>query len=224
MRLFLGVGELNSDVIPLDIDHAKHSVGGMKGHIFRRFTHVIMCLIPILYYTKGSQLSDLFSMEPIEFVTFCLLLLIFLELLRLYFGIVIVGQREYEAKQISALAWGAFAVCLALIVSPESKNFEGMESGVYAAPLIWGLTFVDPIMGEIKRSKKGIKAAIGGGLIASYIIWLSSTYFLGTPIIASIILAPMTVLGELPTVKWIDDNATMILLPLTVLLVIEPFL
>ena len=215
---------MTSNSIPLDIDHAKHSVGGMSGHIFRRFTHVIMCLIPFLYYTRGEQLSKLVSMNPNQFVICCLLILISLELIRLYFGIIIVGQREYEAKQISALAWGAFAVCLALIFSPESKNFDGMESGLYAAPLIWGLTFVDPIMGEIKRSKKGLKAAIIGGLVTSYIIWLSSTYFLGTPLIASIILAPMTVLGELPTVKWIDDNATMILLPLTVLLVIEPFL
>ena len=215
---------MTDGVIPIDIDHAKHSIGGMKGHIFRRFTHVIMCLIPFLYYTKGSQLSGLFSMEPTDFVTFCLLLLIFLEVLRLYFGIVIVGQREYEAKQVSALAWGAFAVCLALIISPESKNFEGMESGMYAAPLFWGLTFVDPIMGEIKRSKRGMKVAIFGGLITSYVIWFSSSYYLGTPIIASIILAPLTVLGELPTVKWIDDNATMILVPLTVLLFIEPFL
>ena len=95
---------------------------------------------------------------------------------------------------------------------------------MYAAPLIWGLTFVDPIMGEIKRSKRGMKVAIFGGLITSYIIWFSSSYYLGTPIIASIILAPLTVLGELPTVKWIDDNATMILVPLTVLLFIEPFL
>jgi len=216
--------KLNSDVIPLDIDHAKHSVGGIRGHIFRRFTHIIMCIIPILYYTKGSQLSGFFSIEPNQFVTSCLLILIFLELIRLKFGIVIVGQREYEAEQISALAWGAFAVCLALIISPESRNFNGMESGMYAAPLIWGLTFVDPIMGEIKRSKKGINAAIIVGLVTSYIIWLSCSYFLGTPILASVILAPLTVLGELPTVRWIDDNATMILLPLTVLLVIEPFL
>tara|TARA_B000000475_G_C15825378_1_gene377553 strand:+ start:179 stop:613 length:435 start_codon:yes stop_codon:yes gene_type:complete len=111
-------------------------------------------------------------MNPNQFVICCLLILISLELIRLYFGIIIVGQREYEAKQISALAWGAFAVCLALIFSPESKNFDGMESGLYAAPLIWGLTFVDPIMGEIKRSKKGIKFAIIGGLITSYIIWV----------------------------------------------------
>ena len=79
-------------------------------------------------------------------------------------------------------------------------------------------------MGEIKRSKKGIKFAIIGGLITSYIIWFSSSYFLGTPILASLILAPLTVIGELPTVRWIDDNATMVLLPLAILLIIEPFL
>ena len=219
-----GEKSMTDNEIPIDIDHAKHSVGGLGGHFFRRFTHVFMAIIPILYFIKGENLADFFSLTPNELVTYACLSLVFLEMIRLYFGIIIIGQREYEAKQISALAWGAFAVCLALIISPESKNFDGLESGIYAAPLIWGLTFVDPIMGEIKRSKKGIKAAIFGGLITSYVIWLSSSYSLGSPIIASIILAPMTVLGELPTVRWIDDNATMILLPLTVLLLIEPFL
>ena len=215
---------MSEDNIPIDIDHAKHSVGGLGGHFFRRFTHVIMALIPVLYFTKGEQISDLFSLTSSQFVMFACFILILLEMIRLYSGIISVGQREYEAKQISALAWGAFAVCLALLLSPESNSSEGMKSGIYAAPLIWGLTFVDPIMGEIKRSKKGIKAAIIGGLITSYFIWLGSSYLLGTPILASIILAPLTVLGELPSVKWIDDNATMVLLPLTILLIIEPIL
>ena len=215
---------MSEDNIPIDIDHAKHSVGGLGGHFFRRFTHVIMALIPVLYFTKGEQISDMFSLTSSQFVMFACFILILLEMIRLYFGIIIVGQREYEAKQISALAWGAFAVCLALLLSPESNSSEGMKSGIYAAPLIWGLTFVDPIMGEIKRSKKGIKAAIIGGLITSYFIWFGSSYLLGTPILASIILAPLTVLGELPSVKWIDDNATMVLLPLTILLIIEPIL
>lgn len=215
---------MSEENIPTDIDHAKHSVGGLGGHFFRRFTHVIMALIPVLYFTKGEQISELFSLTSSQFVMFACFILILLEMIRLYFGIIIVGQREYEAKQISALAWGAFAVCLALLLSPESNSSEGMKSGIYAAPLIWGLTFVDPIMGEIKRSKKGIKAAIIGGLITSYFIWFGSSYLLGTPILASIILAPLTVLGELPSVKWIDDNATMVLLPLTILLIIEPIL
>ena len=215
---------MSENNIPIDIDHAEHSVGGLGGHFFRRFTHVIMALIPVLYFTKGEQISDLFSLTSSQFVMFACFILILLEMIRLYFGIIIVGQREYEAKQISALAWGAFAVCLALLLSPESNSSEGMKSGIYAAPLIWGLTFVDPIMGEIKRSKKGLKAAIIGGLIISYIIWFSCSYLLGTPVLASMILAPLTVLGELPSVKWIDDNATMVLLPLTILLLIEPIL
>ncbi len=215
---------MTDNEIPLDIDHAKHSVGGLGGHFFRRFTHVIMAVVPILYFTKGEQIANIFSLTPNQFVTYTFFLLLFLEMVRLYFGIIIVGQREYEAKQISALAWGALAVCLALLLSPESDTSNGMKSGIYAAPLIWGLTFVDPIMGEIKRSKRGLKSAIIGGLLVSYTIWFSSSYFLGTPIMASIILAPLTVIGELPSVKWIDDNATMILLPLTVLLIIETFL
>ncbi|SVE37977.1 uncharacterized protein METZ01_LOCUS490831, partial [marine metagenome] len=39
-----------------------------------------------------------------------------------------------------------------------------------------------------------------------------------------ILLAPLTVLGELPRVKYIDDNATMILFPLAALLLLSPFL
>ncbi len=214
---------MTDNEIPIDIDHAKHSVGGLGGHFFRRFTHVFMAIIPILYFTKGENLADFFSLTPNELVTYACLSLVFLEMIRLYFGIIIVGQREYEAKQISALAWGAFAVCLALLLSPGSDSSEGMKSGLYAAPLIWGLTFVDPIMGEIKRSKRGLKAAILGGLAVSYMIWFGSSYFLGTPFLASLILAPLTVLGELPSVKWIDDNATMVLLPLIALLILESF-
>ena len=79
--------------IPIDIDHAKHSVGGLGGHFFRRFTHVIMALIPIIYFTRGEQISDVFSLTPNEFVMFACFILIFLEMIRLYFGIIIVGQR-----------------------------------------------------------------------------------------------------------------------------------
>ena len=41
---------------------------------------------------------------------------------------------------------------------------------------------------------------------------------------AAILLAPLTVLGELPKTKDIDDNATMILFPLAGLMLLLPFL
>ena len=35
--------------IPVDIDHAKHSIGGAGGHWFRRFTHIAMCILTLIH-------------------------------------------------------------------------------------------------------------------------------------------------------------------------------
>ena len=99
-----------------------------------------------------------------------------------------------------------------------------MSSGLYGVPIIIGMTIVDPLMGEIKRTKQDLRLAIIAGLIASYCIWLASYYWLGTDIRAAIILAPLTVAGELPKTRAIDDNATMVLLPLSGLILMYPFL
>jgi hypothetical protein len=100
----------------------------------------------------------------------------------------------------------------------------GIKSGIYGIPLIFGLTFVDPLMGEIKRQKQDMRLAITTGLAVSFVIWVGCSFWLGTPLWICILLAPLTVLGELPRVKYIDDNATMILFPLAALLMLSPFL
>ena len=209
-----------------DIDHVEHSIGGFGGHAFRRLTHVSMAAIPLVYYTRGDDVADYFSIGPNELVSYIFLMILVLEAVRLRFGIVIVGQREYESKQISALAWGAFAVCLTLLITDMEpfSNGTGIESGIYGIPLIFGLTFVDPLMGEIKRQKQDMRLAITTGLAASFVIWVGCSFWLGTPLWICVLLAPLTVLGELPRVKYIDDNATMILFPLAALLLLSPFL
>ena len=209
-----------------DVDHVEHSVGGFGGHAFRRLTHVSMAAIPILYFARGDEIAGVFSLSPEEFVSCIFLVILVVEAIRLRFGIVIVGQREYESSQISALAWGAFAVCLTLLVTgmePFSIG-TGLEAGAYGIPLILGLTFVDPLMGEIKRQKQDMNLAIAAGMVASYAVWVGCSLWLGTPLWVCLLLAPLTVLGELPRVKYIDDNATMILFPLSALLMLSPFL
>jgi len=205
------------------IDHVEHSIGGMGGHAFRRLTHVSMASIPYLYYVHGSTISSFFSMQAREFVsTICLLILV-IEAFRLKTGIVIVGQREYESSQISALAWGALAVALAILIAPEGEN-GSMGAGKYGAPIILGMTLVDPVMGEVKRTKKDLSAAIIAGLFVSYAVWIGCHFWIGTDFIAALLLAPLTVLGELPPTRSIDDNATMVLFPLVGLVILLPFL
>ena len=41
----------------VNVDHAKHSIGGDFGHVIRRITHVSMVIIPLLYYSYGNTLS-----------------------------------------------------------------------------------------------------------------------------------------------------------------------
>ena len=56
------------------------------------------------------------------------------------------------------------------------------------------------------------------------VIWLGCGYFLGTPYWMAILMGPVTMAAELPKLKWIDDNATMLLIPAAVVLILAPFL
>ena len=205
------------------VDHVGHSIGGMGGHAFRRLTHVSMASIPYLYYVHGSTISSYFSLQAREFVSVICVLILVTEAVRLRTGIVIVGQREYESSQISALAWGALAVALAILIAPEGEN-DGMGAGKYGAPIILGMTLVDPVMGEVKRKMKDLRVAIILGLVVSYAVWVGCHFWIGTELIAALLLAPLTVLGELPPTRAIDDNATMVLFPLVGLVLLLPFL
>ena len=214
---------MNDHSTDVFVDHVGHSVGGMGGHAFRRLTHVSMASIPYLYYVHGERISSYFSLQAREFVSAICILILVTELVRLRTGIVIVGQREYESSQISALAWGALAVALAILVAPEGENGT-MEAGKYGAPIILGMTLVDPVMGEIKRTQKNLRMAIFSGLIVSYTVWIGCHFWIGTELIAALLLAPLTVFGEILPTREIDDNATMVLFPLAGLVLLLPFL
>ena len=71
---------------------------------------------------------------------------------------------------------------------------------------------------------RDLRLAIISGLVVSYCVWFGCHLWIGTDLIVAILLAPLTVLGELPSTKVIDDNATMVLFPLTGLVLLLPFL
>ncbi|RJU90473.1 MAG: hypothetical protein DWC07_03555 [Candidatus Poseidoniales archaeon] len=190
------------------------SVGGMKGHILRRAIHLGMVLIPFVYFEFGENAADLFNATLDQLVAGFVLLLVAVEGLRLRLGITVFGQRAYESKQISALAWGGLAICMVLLLTPEEA---------YAWPLIVSLALGDPFMGELRRkgvSDRNVMVYATGLILA---IWLASTYVHGTPLLISILLPVVCMASEWPRLTYIDDNATMILIPLTLVLLLEPF-
>jgi hypothetical protein len=190
------------------------SVGGMSGHLLRRGIHVSMAGLPFVYFAYGEQVAEWLSLTLDQVVAGVLLLAIVGEGLRLRLGLTVFGQREYEAKQVSALAWGAIGVGFVFLLTPHEA---------YAWPLILSLSLGDPFMGELRR--KGLDASkvmmYATGLLL--VIWMACSMAFGTPIWMALLLSPVCMLAEWPRLTYIDDNATMLLIPLALVLLLEPF-
>ena len=137
-----------------------------------------------------------------------------LEGLRLKLGLTVFGQRDYEANQVSALAWGAVGVGFVLLLVPHEA---------YAWPLIASLALGDPLMGELRRKDMANRQVMVYSTLLILAIWLVSVAQFGTPVWMAFILAPVCMIAEWPRLTYIDDNATMLLIPLALVLLIEPF-
>ena len=193
-------------------DHVPASVGGLRGHIVRRITHISMMVIPFLYYWNGTNISNFFfELEPKQFVSIVAFIFVLVEIVRLRMGFVVFGQRDYESEQISAFFWGGFSVCLVLIISPE----VGIQNSAFGFPLILGLTLIDPLMGELRRANWSTRNVIVIAYIGTISIWIFCHYILDTPLFIAPFIAAIVVASEWPRLTWIDDNATMLLIPLS---------
>jgi len=210
--------------IEYEADHVKHSIGGRGGHIFRRFFHVGMVVFPWLYFEHGESIAEIFSQTPVQFAAILGVLACIVELVRMKYGILIVGQREYEKHQFSALAWGAISIAITLVALSPWQGSAGQHAGWLVYPIIFSLAFGDPSMGEARRMGLDNRLVYAIGTVVCMICWLVSGYLFGTPYWMALFMGPLTMAAELPKLRWIDDNATMILIPLVAVLFTAPFL
>ena len=191
------------------------SVGGVSGHLLRRGIHLAMSFLPFLYFEFGEDVADMVSLTLEQVVSCVIQLAVFGEALRLRMGLTVVGQRSYEAKQVSALAWGALGVGMVFLLTPDPA---------YAYPLILSLSLGDPLLGELRRKGSSTQTVILAGVIGIAVIWAGCAYLVETPWLFVPLMAPICVAAEWPRLRYIDDNATMLLIPLALVLIFDPFL
>ena len=190
------------------------SVGGMKGHLLRRSIHLSMVFIPYLFFEFGEDIADTISIRRDELISLVLIAIVTGEYIRLKMGFTVFGQRAYEAKQISALAWGGLSICLVLLITPMEE---------YAYPLILSLALGDPFMGELRRKHVSKNMLICLTMILLLLVWIASWHFFDTPLWFAPIMAPICMVSEWPRYSIIDDNATMLLIPLACVVALIPF-
>lgn len=186
----------------------RNTRGGLSGHIFRRFIHVGMIAIPILYYYWGVIVAAWFDLTPKVFVSIVLVLILVGEFIRIKKRLLIFGQRQHEATHLSSFGWSVVAISLVLIFAP---------SPIYAIPLVGSCAFGDPLVGEFKKVMPWWCAALMTAVIVS-LMWF--VFQLVMPELSSWyvwLIGVVVVLVEKPSFRWVDDNALMQLVPLLIL-------
>jgi len=178
--------------------------GGKRGHLLRRLIHISIIFIPIFYYffAKPSFSSHALT----YFLSFFIVTVLLFEWIRIKYRIVFFAQRAHEANQFSAFGWTMISIALVLLLSPTPQ---------FAFPIIFNCALADPVMGEMRMRSISPYFVFLAGLCVVGLVWFFfanlngfSYYYL--------CLAPLIVAVEFPTLKWIDDNALMMLVPLVV--------
>lgn len=213
-------GEEDDGLAPLTVDHVVHSVGGKGGHVARRVIHLGMLILPLLYYWGGTDLAESMDLDRRQLISLVGIGLVLTEALRLRSGITVFGQRAYEAHQVSAFGWGGISICIVFLVAPDL----GTHGAAIGLPLVWTLSLVDPLMGELRRAGQPRNVVMGAAFAAAAVIWVVAAVWLGTPWWIIPLIVPVQVIAETPRLKWIDDNATMLLIPLAVVVLLTPWL
>ncbi|ATN85343.1 hypothetical protein [Coxiella burnetii] len=187
------------------------TVGGIGGHILRRFIHLSMLIIPFLYYSYAKSRFNLFGLSYKSLLLVIIGLMLLFEIVRLKRGWLLWGQREREGKNFSSLAWTIVSLCLVLLLAPGKQ---------YAIPIIWSCAIVDPLLGELRRTQLSRTWIVFIGIVVVMIIWGLASWWFKLDWLLVLLMGPLVVILEWPNFRWLDDNALVQLVPLLVILIL----
>jgi len=183
--------------------------GGSKAHIARRLFHVSMIIVPFFYYYFfiPRVSSKILHLIIIGFIFFVFLF----EKLRIRARLVLFGQRLHEATHISTFAWTMLALGITLFFAPVH----------FAVPIIATCALVDPLVGEMRLRRANTVLTVFIGVLCALVIWFLCAQHYHFPLWYAVIIAPITIAAEWPSLKWIDDNALMLLAPLLMVFIVR---
>ena len=175
----------------------------LRARIVRRGIH-ISSAGSLSYYLIPPDMWGLGPGRELLVLTFLIPILAF-EVFRQTHKPKIEGMRENEKRRISAVAWGAVGVALALLFFPPR----------YVVPCVLGVAFIDPLIGELRT-----------GLPRAYPV-LPAVLYLGICLLAGLAVFPallamfLAIAAEAPNIAWVDDDFRMLVVPLVALALLD---
>lgn len=198
---------------------AKHhpTEGGTLGHIFRRLIHLSIAIIPIVYYSLAGPFLHLFGFSPHYVIWVLMVCSIVFEVWRLRAGFILPGHRHHERHYPASFFWGTLSICLVLLFVPGGTP----DGEAFAVPIIWGCAFGDPIIGELRSRDYSAYFVAPIGMLVILLVWWFAAYWFGISWWWGVVMAPLTVAVEWPKIPYIDDNMTMLIAPLALILLLH---
>ncbi len=170
----------------------------------------------LIYYVLPT---NFFLIAPKEWVLLGLLgAVLLIEVLRHLLGVELPTIRSYEAHRVGSFALYSIAIVVALLLFPEPIG----------AAVILGTSLVDPVAGELRASvthralAPWVPLAFYAGLAFAG-LWAVG----GWPVVDSLGLAALAavlaIAVEGPTIRFIDDDLAMMLVPAVALYLVAEF-
>ena len=123
-------------------------------------------------------------------------------------------------RQVSLLA--GFAASIALAIGVVLLTLHDHPELGY--PLIFSLAIGDPLLGELRRAGHDNRTASMWATLVLIGVWSAFAVVMATPWVLVPVLPFICVASEWPRLRWIDDNATMLFIPLLAVLLVVPWL
>ena len=191
--------------------HHIQIVGGLSGHIFRRSLHVVILFIPLLYFAYAGTVAQFTGLSQEHLLLIIIALAVIFEIVRLKMGWMLWGQREREAKNISSFSWTVVSLCVVLLLAPGKQ---------YAIPIVASCAFVDPLLGEFRRTQLNRTLIFFIAVIVVMLIWGMTVWWFKIDWLLILLMGPVVVMLEWPNFRWVDDNALVQLGTLFIILIL----
>lgn len=178
-----------------------------KAEVIRRIFHMT-AIVYLLYYLLPEELfPGFYKWYGVVIIVFATLIV---EGVRLKTGMLFFGLREYEKMRMSAFAWFAIGMGIALL----------WFDMVYVVPVVIGMALTDPLIGEIKRKKEELYPLFPSliyGIIVFLCLLLLSGMFIVLKILFTVVATVSAISAEHYKLKYVDDDFLMIVIPLLAL-------
>jgi hypothetical protein len=182
-----------------------------KPRLFRRLFHLTGAFYLVYYILPEELIPGFFKWYGVVILVFAALIV---EVIRIKTKKIVYGMRKYERRQISAYAWFAMGMGLALLLFPM----------IFVVPVVIGMAAIDPLIGEIRFRKKElypIVPFIFYGIIMFVCLFLFSDMAIWILVLFTIVGTFCAIYAESWNFKAIDDDFLMIVVPLMVLFALD---